>query len=104
MKEHRPSVHRRTVLKATGAAAVVPVGIAATVTADHVIEGECARVIYDVQSYGPGCLDDNPQDYFYAGEEGSILKECVDNDGNHKVHFAANQKEGWIPHDYVEPC
>lgn len=105
MNEDRPTIDRRTVLKATGAAAIAPVGVAATAAADHVKEGQCARVLYDVQSYGPGCLDDNPQAYFEAGEEGDILKTCTDNDGTEKVYLVVGpQREGWIPDSYVEPC
>lgn len=91
-------------LKATGAAAIAPVGIAATAAADHVRGGDCARIVHSVQSYGPGCLDDNPQAYFQAGEEGDILKTCTDNDGIDKVHFINARGEGWIPDSYVEPC
>lgn len=104
MNENRSTIDRRTVLKATGAAAIAPVGIAATAAADHVEEGDCVRILYDVQSYGPGCLDDNPQAYFEAGDKADVLKTCTDNDGVDKVHVINIKGEGWIPDDYVEPC
>ena len=105
MTQNTSNVRRRTVLRAAvaGTSTVVGLGLTGTAGADHVGVGSCAKISHSVQSYGRGCLGDDPGPYFQYGEEGSIMKECTA-DGEEKVLFANPKGQGWIPHFCVEPC
>lgn len=105
MTDSNENPNRRTVLRsiAAGTATLAGLGTAGTAAADHIAIGECARVIYDVQSWAD-CYNDVPNVVIEGGTEGTIEYRCRNNSLVHFVPYDVSVEDGWIDDSYLEPC
>lgn len=100
------AVDRRSLLKATGSAAMAAVGASGTASADHVDVGDFVQIHhqYDVQSYANAC-DQTFGPFFENGTGGVItdVRDCYYM--GRLVEFSSletNDPPGWMEDRYVE--
>ncbi len=101
---------RRSVLKATGAAAsggAVLAGAAGSVAAGHVGIGDCVEVTASSGLYRDACPRGDLVGTISAGTRGSVGNTCTDADGEEWVYVNSREnrtQQGWVFGANVEPC
>lgn len=83
--------------------ALAGVGAAGSATADHVRPGQCARIIYDVQSY-TSCSETTYGPILRAGSEGTIFETCSESNQVQFVESGIDGEMGYISDSYIERC